>query len=64
LVSGENRRASQGPDGAGGNRRSATAGAAISGSGHALVYQSYASNLVTGDTSEYEEIFTWSAGAR
>jgi Tol biopolymer transport system component len=64
LVSGENRRASQGPDGAGGNRRSATAGAAISGSGHALVYQSCASNLVTGDTSEYEEIFTWSAGAR
>lgn len=64
LVSGENRRASEGPEGAGGNRRSATVGAAINGSGNALVYQSYASNLVAGDTSEHEEVFTWTAGSR
>lgn len=63
VATGEKRRASQGPDGAGGNRPSATTGAAISGGGDFLVYQSYASNLVAGDTSEYQEVFTWLAGA-
>lgn len=62
LTSGEVLRASQGPDGAGGNSWNATAGAAISGDGHALVYQSYSQNLVAGDESDYEEVFFWTDG--
>lgn len=59
LQTGEVLRASQGPDGAGGDNWSATTGAAISGDGHHLVYTSYAQNLVAGDESDYEEAFLW-----
>ena len=52
-------RASQGPDGSGGDSWSATTAAAISGDGHALVYPSYSQNLVPGDESDYEEVFLW-----
>ena len=59
LGNGEVLRASEGPVGAGGNSWSATVGAAISGDGQHLVYQSYADNLVAGDESDYEEVFLW-----
>jgi hypothetical protein len=59
LGTGEVVRASQGPDGTGGNSWNATTGAAISGDGHMLVYTSYSQNLVPGDESDYEEVFAW-----
>ena len=59
LATGEVLRASQGPDGAGGNSLNATTGAAISGDGHSLVYPSYSQNLVAGDISDWEEVFFW-----
>ena len=57
LETGEVLRASEGPDGVGGNSLSATSAAAISGDGHSLVYQSYSQNLVAGDESDWEEVF-------
>ena len=59
LETGEVLRASQGPDGQGGDSLSATAGAAISGDGRSLVYPSYSQNLVEGDVSDWEEVFFW-----
>ncbi len=63
LVTGEILRASQGPDGVGGDSLSASDGVAISGNGHLLVYPSYAQNLVAGDESNYQEIFAWHDGS-
>ncbi|WP_151084120.1 TolB family protein [Nocardioides cynanchi] len=54
-------RASQAPDGTEGNTWSASTGAAISGDGHTLVYESYAQNLVPGDQFDWEEVFAWRA---
>lgn len=59
VETGEVLRASEGPDGSGGNSLSATSAAAISGDGHSLVYQSYAQNLVAGDESDWQEVFAW-----
>ncbi len=55
------RRASQAPDGTEGNTWSASTGAAISGDGHTLVYESYSQNLVPGDQFDWEEVFAWRA---
>ena len=52
-------RASQTPDAIGGHSWSATTGAAISGDGHSLVYQTYADNLVPGDAYDLEEVLLW-----
>jgi Tol biopolymer transport system component len=52
-------RASQAPDGTESNNWSASTGAAISGDGHTLVYESYATNLVAGDQYDWEEVFAW-----
>jgi Tol biopolymer transport system component len=52
-------RASQAPDGTEGNSWSASTGAAISGDGHTLVYESYSQNLVPGDQFNWEEAFAW-----
>ena len=52
-------RASQAPDGTEGGSWSASTGAAISGDGHTLVYESYATNLVAGDQFDWEEVFAW-----
>jgi Tol biopolymer transport system component len=52
-------RASQAPDGTEGNSWSASTGAAISGDGHTLVYESYSQNLVPGDRFNWEEAFAW-----
>jgi hypothetical protein len=54
-------RASQAPDGTEGNTWSASTGAAISGDGHTLVYESYSQNLVPGDLFDWEEVFAWRA---
>ena len=59
LATGEALRASQAPDGVGGDSLSATSGAALSGDGHTLVYPSYSQNLVADDESSYEEVFAW-----
>lgn len=52
-------RASQAPNGTEGNTWSASTGAAISGDGHTLIYESYADNLVSGDAYNWEEVFAW-----
>jgi len=52
-------RASQSPDGTESNSWSASTGAAISGDGRTLVYESYATNLVDGDVYDWEEVFVW-----
>jgi Tol biopolymer transport system component len=52
-------RASQAPDGTEGDTWSASTGAAISGDGHTLVYESYSQNLVPGDQYNWEEAFAW-----
>lgn len=52
-------RASQSPDGVESNSWSASTAAAISGDGHSLVYESYATNLVAGDQYDWEEVFVW-----
>jgi Tol biopolymer transport system component len=52
-------RASQSPDGTESNSWSASTGAAISGDGQTLVYESYATNLVAGDQYDWEEVFVW-----
>ena len=52
-------RVSEGPDGAGGDERSATMDAAISGDGRTLVYVTYATNLVAGDTARFTEVLAW-----
>ena len=52
-------RASQASDGTESNNWSASTGAAISGDGHTLVYESYATNLVDGDAYDWEEVFVW-----
>jgi TolB protein len=54
-------RASQSANGTEGNSWSASTGAAISGDGHTLVYESYATNLVPGDQFDWEEVFAWRA---
>jgi Tol biopolymer transport system component len=54
-------RASQAPDGTEGNTWSASTGAAISGDGRTLVYESYSQNLVAGDQFDWEEVFAWRA---
>ncbi|MFC5176492.1 TolB family protein [Nocardioides taihuensis] len=56
---GEVVRASQAPDGSGGNSWNATTAAAISGDGHSLAFSSYSSNLVVGDEHDLEEAFVW-----
>jgi hypothetical protein len=61
LKRGTIRRASQAPDGTEGNTWSASTGAAISGDGHTLVYESYSQNLVPGDQFDWEEVFAWRA---
>ncbi len=63
LRSGTVTRASQAPDGTGGDKQSASNDVAISGDGHTLVYQSYASNLVPGDAFDLREVFVWRAQA-
>ena len=52
-------RASQDAGGTESNNWSASTGAAISGDGHTLVYESYATNLVEGDAFDWEEVFAW-----
>jgi Tol biopolymer transport system component len=52
-------RASQTPGGSEGNNWSAANAVAISGDGRSLAYQSYASDLVPGDTVDLEEVFVW-----
>jgi Tol biopolymer transport system component len=52
-------RASQASDGTEGNSWSASTGAAISGDGHTLVYESYATNLVAADQFDWEEVLAW-----
>jgi len=52
-------RASQGPDGAGGNNPSASNHVAISSDGKTLAYASYADNLVEGDMFDQQEVFVW-----
>ncbi len=59
LSDGSLRRASQDAAGAEGNSWSASTGAAISGDGHTLVYESYATNLVEHDAYDWEEVFAW-----
>jgi Tol biopolymer transport system component len=59
LRSGTITRASQSPGAEESNKWSASTGAAISGDGHTLVYESYATNLVAGDAYDWEEVFTW-----
>ncbi len=59
LATGSVVRASEGPDGVGGNSWSATTAAAISGDGHSLAYPSYSSNLVADDQSDFQEVFLW-----
>lgn len=59
LRTGTITRASQSPEGEESNNWSASTGAAISGDGHTLVYESYATNLVTGDAYDWEEAFVW-----
>lgn len=55
-------RASEGPEGAGGDNESAINDSAISGDGQTLVYVSYAENLVAGDTVHARKVFAWHAG--
>ena len=52
-------RASQDAGGTESNNWSASTGAAISGDGHTLVYESYATNLVENDAYDWEEVFAW-----
>ena len=54
-------RASQDASGTESNNWSASTGAAISGDGHTLVYESYATNLVENDAFDWEEVFAWRA---
>jgi hypothetical protein len=54
-------RASQSSDGTQSNNWSASTGAAISGDGHTLVYESYATNLIDNDQYNWEEVFAWRA---
>ena len=59
LGAGTITRASQAPDGTESNNWSASTAASISGDGHTLVYESYATNLVAGDLYDWEEVFVW-----
>jgi Tol biopolymer transport system component len=59
LRTGTITRASQASDGAESNNWSASTAAAISGDGHSLVYESYATNLVDADQYDWEEVFVW-----
>lgn len=54
-------RASQSADDTEGNNWSASTGAAISGDGHTLLYESYATNLVAGDQLDWQEVLAWRA---
>jgi Tol biopolymer transport system component len=60
LRAGTITRASQSPEGDESNNWSASTAAAISGDGHTLVYESYATNLVVGDSYDWEEVIVWS----
>ena len=59
LKAGTITRASQSSEGDESNNWSASTAAAISGDGHTLVYESYATNLVAGDQYDWEEVFVW-----
>jgi len=59
LRTGTITRASQASDGTESNSWSASTAAAISGDGHTLVYESYATNLVADDQFDWEEVFVW-----
>jgi Tol biopolymer transport system component len=59
LGTGTVTRASQAPDGSESNNWSASTAASISGDGHTLVYESYATNLVADDHYDWEEVFVW-----
>ena len=59
LRAGTIRRASQDAGGTESNNWSASTAAAISGDGHSLVYESYATNLVANDAFDWEEVFVW-----
>jgi len=59
LRAGTIRRASEDAGGTESNNWSASTAAAISGDGHSLVYESYATNLVPGDAFDWEEVFVW-----
>jgi Tol biopolymer transport system component len=61
LTKGTIVRASQSSDGTESNNWSASTSAAISGDGHTLVYESYATNLVDADQFNWEEVFAWRA---
>ena len=63
LTAGTVTRASEAPNGAGGDSTSASTQAAISADGQTLVYTSYADNLVPGDKFDLEEVFVWRSGA-
>jgi Tol biopolymer transport system component len=52
-------RTSQSSDGTESNNWSASTAASISGDGHSLVYESYATNLVDGDQYDWEEVVVW-----
>lgn len=56
---GEVVRATQAPDGTGGNSWNATNDVAISGDGNSLAFQSYSQNLVVGDAYDEREAFVW-----
>jgi Tol biopolymer transport system component len=59
LGTGAVSRASQAPDGSESDNWSASTAASISGDGHTLVYESYATNLVADDGYDWEEVFVW-----
>ena len=59
LGTGTVHRASEAPDGSESNNWSASTAASISGDGHTLVYESYATNLVAADSYDWEEAFVW-----
>lgn len=56
-------RASEAPDGSGGDSESGIIDNAISGDGQTLVYVSYAENLVAGDRVHARKVFAWHAHA-
>ena len=55
--------ASRGVDGVADSESGRTA-VAISGNGRVLAYESYASNLVAGDTNQQNEVFVWKRAAQ
>jgi Tol biopolymer transport system component len=59
LRTGAITRASQSSDGTESNNWSASTAASMSGDGHTLVYESYATNLVGDDAYDWDEVFVW-----